>query len=114
MVRIVRLLLGLAALIVIMVFAIANNRPIDVSFWPLPILIELPVYGVFLLGLVIGVLVGGFGVWLGGHAYRRDARRLRSKVWALENQLNIIRQQEEKAQAERPGGGSAVAVRGAA
>lgn len=101
MVRILRLLLGLVALIVLMIFAIANRTVVPVSLFPLPILIELPVYGVFLLGLVIGVLVGGVGIWLGSLAKRREAARMRNKVWALENQLNLLKQKEEKAQVER-------------
>ncbi len=101
MIRSLRLLLGLVALIVIMAFAIANRTPVDISFAPLPVTIELPVYGAFLFGLVVGVLVGGIGVWLGGLAERHRARRLRSKVWALENQLSLLKQQEDKAQAER-------------
>ena len=101
MVRIVRLLLGLVALIVIVAFAVANRQPVDISFAPFPITVELPLYGAFLFGLVVGVLVGGIGVWLGGLSRRRQARRLRSKVWALENQLQLLKQQEERARAER-------------
>jgi len=101
MIRSLRLLLGLVALIVIVTFAIANRTPVDVSFAPFPLTIELPLYGAFLFGLVIGVLVGGIGVWLGGLAQRREARRLRSRVWALENQLRVQKQQEDKARAER-------------
>jgi uncharacterized integral membrane protein len=101
MIRSLRLLLGLVALIVIVTFAIANRTPVDVSFAPFPLTIELPLYGAFLFGLVIGVLVGGIGVWLGGLGQRREAKRLRSRVWALENQLRVQKQQEDKARAER-------------
>jgi uncharacterized integral membrane protein len=101
MARILRLALALVALIVIIAFAIANRTPVAVSFAPLPVEIELPLYGVFLIGLVLGVLIGGIGVWLGAFGQRREARRMRNKVWALENQLNVIKQQEERAQAER-------------
>ena len=101
MIRTLRLLLGLAALLVIVAFAIANRTPVDVSFAPLPVLIELPLYGVFLLGLAIGMLVGGSAVWIGGMAERRQARRARRRVSALENQIRLQKQQEEKARAER-------------
>lgn len=110
MVRFLRLLLGLIAVIVIMVFAIANRAPVDVSFFPVPTTIELPVYGVFLLGLVLGVLIGGIGVWLGSLRQGREARRMRNRVWALENQLNVIKQREDRAEAERYGGQRAMAA----
>jgi lipopolysaccharide assembly protein A len=101
MIKAVRILLGLAGLIVIVAFAIANRTPVGVSFAPLPIVIELPVYGVFLLGLVLGGLLGGIAVWLAGTRYRRQARRLRKRVWALENQVAVLRKQEEAARGER-------------
>ena len=59
MIRLIRLILALVGLIVIVAFAIANRAPVEVSFAPLPFVVELPVYGVLLLGLVIGGLLGG-------------------------------------------------------
>ena len=59
------------ALIVIIAFAVANRMPVDVGFAPFPITVELPLYGAFLLGLVVGVLIGGIGVWLGGMSSAR-------------------------------------------
>lgn len=100
MVRLIRLLLALAALVIIVTFAIDNNQPIDVNLLPLPILVELPVYGVFLLGLVVGALIGGLIVWSGSIRQGNQARKMRNKVWALENQLSILRDQEERAQAQ--------------
>jgi uncharacterized integral membrane protein len=101
MIRFLRLLLGLIAVIVIVSFAVANRIPVDVSFAPLPLKIELPLYGAFLFGLVVGVLVGGIGVWLGGLARRHQARRMRKRVSALESELHLIKLREERAEAER-------------
>ena len=100
MIKALRILLGLAGLIVIVAFAIANRTPVEVSFAPLPIVVELPLYGVFLLGLVVGGLLGGIAVWLAGARYRRQARRLRKQVWALENQVAVFRKKEEAARAD--------------
>lgn len=100
MIRLIRTILALVGLIVIVAFAIANRTPVDVSFAPFPIALELPVYGVFLIGLVVGGLLGGIAVWLGGFGVRRNARRMRNKVWALENQVAALKQQERSAQAQ--------------
>ena len=100
MTRLVRLVLGLAGLVVIVAFAIANRTPVEVSLAPLPIALELPVYGVFLLGLVVGGLLGASVVWLGAFGQRRTARRMRNKVWALENQVTALKKQEQRAQSE--------------
>jgi lipopolysaccharide assembly protein A len=113
MTRLVRLVLGLAGLVVIVAFAIANRAPVAVSFAPLPVQVELPVYGVFLLGLVLGGLLGGSAAWLGGHRHRRDARRMRNKVWALENQLQVLKKQEQSAGAEAYAAGRGMVAPGA-
>jgi lipopolysaccharide assembly protein A len=100
MIKALRILLGLVGLIAIVAFAVANRTPVGVSFAPLPIVVELPVYGVFLLGLVLGALLGGIALWLGSARYRGQARRLRNKVWALENQVAVLQRQEQTARAE--------------
>jgi len=112
MTKLLRLIVGLVALALIIAFAIANRAVVEVGLAPLPSKIELPVYGVFLLGLIIGVLVGGIGVWLGGHAYRRDARKLRNRTWALENQINVLNRQADQEQAKRYTAGRALAHQG--
>jgi lipopolysaccharide assembly protein A len=114
MIRLIRTILALVGLIVIVAFAIANRTPVEVSFAPLPIALELPVYGVFLIGLVIGGLLGGIAVWLGGFGDRRNARRMRNKVWALENQVAALKQQERSNQAEKYGPTRAAVPQGAA
>jgi lipopolysaccharide assembly protein A len=101
MIKLLRLIIGIVALVLIIAFAIANRGVVEVGLAPFPTTIELPVYGVFLFGLVIGVLVGGVGVWLGGHARRRDARKLRNRAWALENQLNVLKREADRGQATR-------------
>lgn len=113
MIRILRLLLGFVGVLIVGTFAIANRGPIDVSFAPLPVVVELPVYGVFLLGLVVGGLIGGAAVWLGESPGRRQARRMRNRVWALENQLGILKKQEDTARAAQDPAQRAVVAQGA-
>jgi lipopolysaccharide assembly protein A len=112
MAKLLRLIIGIVALVIIIGFAIANRSVVQVGLAPLPSTIELPVYGVFLLGLVVGVLVGGIGVWLGGHARRREARRARNRAWALENQLNVLKREADREQAKRYAAGRELATAG--
>jgi lipopolysaccharide assembly protein A len=100
MTKLLRTLLALAALIVIVAFAVANRTPVPISFAPLPILMELPVYGVFLLGLVLGGLIGGLALWLSGIPQRFRARRMRKRVSTLESQVAVLQRQKGRAQAE--------------
>jgi uncharacterized integral membrane protein len=110
MIKLLRLIVGIVALVVVIAFAIANRTMVEVGLAPLPTTIELPVYGVFLLGLVIGVLVGGIGVWVGGHAKRREARKARNRAWALENQLNVLKREADREQARRYSAGRELAA----
>ena len=112
MAKLLRLIIGIVALVVIIAFAIANRGVVQVGLAPFPTTIELPVYGVFLLGLVIGVLVGGAGVWLAGHAKRREGRKARNRAWALENQLNVLKREAEREQAKRYTAGRELAPAG--
>jgi uncharacterized integral membrane protein len=110
MIKLLRLIVGIVALVVIIAFAIANRGVVEVGLAPFPTTIELPVYGVFLFGLVLGVLVGGIGVWLGGHARRRDARKQRNRAWALENQLNVLKREADREEARRYSAGRQLAA----
>ena len=110
MIRLLRLLIAIVALVVIIAFAIANRGIVQVGLAPLPTTIELPVYGVFLLGLVLGVLAGGIGVWLAGHAKRRAARKVRNRAWALENQLNVLKREADREQAKSYSAGRELAA----
>jgi uncharacterized integral membrane protein len=112
MIKLLRLLVGIVALAIIIAFALANRGVVEVGLLPFPTTIELPVYGVFLFGLVVGVLVGGIGVWLGGHARRRDARKLRNRAWALENQVNVLKREADREQAKRYSAGRELAPAG--
>jgi uncharacterized integral membrane protein len=99
MIKILRVVLGLIGLLVVVTFAVANRTPIAVSLAPLPIVLELPVYGVFLLGLVLGGLLGGIALWLGGARYRWRARRLRNQVGALEGQMAALKKRDQTGRA---------------
>src|SRR5262245_55991030 len=95
MIKTLRILLGLVGLLMVVAFAVANRMPVAVSLAPLPIVLELPVYGVFLLGLVLGGLLGGIVLWLGSARYRWRARRLRNQVGSLESQMAVLKKQEQ-------------------
>ncbi len=99
MIKILRLLLGLAGLVVIVAFSVSNRAMVEMGLWPLPGTITVQLYWVFLFGLAIGVVLGGIGAWLGGWKKRREGRRMRNKAWALQNQLNALKEQEQKAEA---------------
>jgi len=75
------------AAVVLVLFAVSNRETASVGLWPLPVLVELPLYLVLLGTLLIGFVVGEFVAWVAGRRWRREARRLEHRVAALEREL---------------------------
>ena len=96
MLKLLTFLLALAGAIVIIVLSVDNRQIVDIVFWPLPFSYRLPLYVVFLIGLVAGALLGGAATWLSAHGHRREARHLRRKVRAVEYQDRLRKEQEEQ------------------
>ena len=54
--------------------AVSNTQPVQLTLWPLPHVIVMPLYLLVVLLLLLGVLAGlGLGWWAGRH-HRRRAR----------------------------------------
>ena len=100
MIRLIRILLGLAGVIVIGAFSVSNRGMVEMGLWPLPLTIEVQLFWVFLFGLAVGIVLGGLGTWIGGMKKRREGRKMRGKAMALENQVKIMKEQQEKAEAK--------------
>lgn len=100
MIKLFRILLGLAGVIIIGAFAVSNRQVVEMGLWPLPNTIQVQLFWVFLFGLSVGVILGGIGTWLAGWKKRRTARQMRNKAWALENQLKVMKEQQEAADAK--------------
>lgn len=67
--------------LVVIVFAISNNSLVEVSLWPvLTDAVLFPLYGVVLIGIFAGFVLGAVVAWLQGGGSRQRARRLRREV----------------------------------
>ena len=73
--------------IVLAAFAVSNREPVALGFWPLPWLVQLPVYLAVLGALLIGFVIGAIASWIGGRRRRRVARTQRRRIAALEREL---------------------------
>jgi uncharacterized integral membrane protein len=86
-VRIVYWVLVAAAAAVCAAFAISNRLVVSLALWPLPFAIDLPLYLLVFAALLIGFVVGAIAAWLGGRHRRRELRRSRRRIGALEGEL---------------------------
>lgn len=100
MIKLIRISLGVVGVIVIAAFAVSNRSVVEMGLWPLPLTIHVPLFWVFLFGLALGVVLGGVGTWLGGARKRREGRKMRGKAMALENQVKLMKEQQQKAEAK--------------
>ena len=77
----------LIAAAVLVPFAIANRATVSLGLWPFPVMLETPVYLLVLLTLFTGFGIGAAWSWTAGHGLRRELRRRRRRVEALEREL---------------------------
>jgi putative membrane protein len=90
--RIVYWLLIAAVAVICAAFAISNRPVVSLALWPLPFAIDLPLYLLVFAALLIGFAVGVIAAWLGGRRRRRELRRSRRRIGALEGELAASRQ----------------------
>lgn len=73
--------------IVFVVFATHNYHVAEVSLWPAPLALSLPVYGLVFGGIALGFPGGALVAWLAGGKSRRKTREIRRTARNLERQL---------------------------
>ncbi|TCT00551.1 lipopolysaccharide assembly protein LapA domain-containing protein [Aquabacter spiritensis] len=83
MLRILSLIIGIPLAILVVALAVANRRPVTLSFDPFnpdttALAVSLPLFGVIFAALILGVVLGGAAAWLRQGRYRREARRART------------------------------------
>ncbi len=101
MFRLVRTLLGVVGVVVITMFALANRGPVEIDLLALPAPVTVPVYSLFLAGLLGGALLGAVAAWLGGWRSRREGRLAQRRLAALEARERSRLDAEAAARAER-------------
>ncbi|MGH7035781.1 MAG: LapA family protein [Stellaceae bacterium] len=73
--------------VILIVFAVNNRDAVTLSFWPLPVTLEAPVYLILLLSLLAGFLIGEIIAWTNGRRWRRQARHSARRVAELERTI---------------------------
>jgi uncharacterized integral membrane protein len=75
------------------VFAASNRESVSLAFWPLPFLVELPLYLLVLAALVFGFIFGEFAAWIAARHWRREVRRRGRRIASLERELSATQAQ---------------------
>jgi uncharacterized integral membrane protein len=107
--RVVRNLIAALVLvplaIIIIALAVANRQIVTISLDPFSAehpaaSVALPLFGLIIVFLIVGVLIGGIAAWLRQARWRRMARRLEREAGALRGEI-----EEFKRTAGMVGGG---------
>ena len=88
--------LALVLVLVTIVFAINNRAPSKLDFWPAPFEVTLPLYGLVLLGLLFGFMIGVSASWLASGKWRRLARVRKREIDALVGEVAQLKKPEER------------------
>jgi uncharacterized integral membrane protein len=87
--------------------AVSNTQPVQLTLWPLPHVVMMPLYLLVVLLLLLGVLVGlGMGWWAARH-HRRRAREAGGEAARLDREVQRLRQAATVPPPPAPGGGPA-------
>ena len=89
--RLIGRILVFAAALLAVLFALNNRDPIDLSLWPLPFEMRLPLFLALIGALTAGVMVGAALVWLGQARHRRRARAGQSAVIRQQREIEALR-----------------------
>jgi uncharacterized integral membrane protein len=98
--RIVTAIVVVPLVVIIVAFAVANRQAVTVSFDPFSsaapaYAATLPLFAIIFVGLILGVLIGGFAAWLRQGKWRRMARKLDAEFHTLHDELHRLRHRAE-------------------
>lgn len=87
---------------VLALFAASNRESATLALWPLPFVVELPLYLASLAALLTGFLAGLLAAWIAGRSRRREARRRANRIAVLERELAATQAQLAEAAENGP------------
>ena len=73
--------------IVLAVFAVSNRGDASLGFWPLPSVVDVPLYLLILATFVFGFVAGRLFGFVAARGRRRELRRRARRIEALEREL---------------------------
>lgn len=88
--------------VVLALFAVTNRATVPLGLWPLPIVLDLPLYLAIIAALLIGFVAGALCAWTAGRQRRREARRRGRRIAALERELAATQAQLPGANVNQP------------
>lgn len=97
--RLLRWIIGLPVAVVVVAFAVANRQWTTISLDPFSrdnpmAAIDMPLWALFFVGLLVGLIVGWSACWLAQGKWRRALKETRSDLTRHQVQAAAQRQRE--------------------
>lgn len=103
MYRVLFWLLALPLFVVVVLFAVMNPAPVELSVWPaLEDKVLFPLYGVGLVGLLVGFVVGAIAAWIQHGRGRARMRALVRQAGQDRDEIVALKLQLERASGAKP------------
>jgi uncharacterized integral membrane protein len=98
MIRFLKALLLLPVAVLVVLMAVANRAPVQVSLDPFSqtapeLAFSLPLFAIIFVALMVGVVVGGSATWLAQGRNRRERRHFRREAQHLRTETERLRAQ---------------------
>jgi uncharacterized integral membrane protein len=98
------LVIGIPAVIVIMALAVVNNQAVTVTLDPFTpqtpfFAVTVPLYAVFFVAMMLGVILGGVATWMRQGRFRKAARQNRREAERWHDEADRLK---EQARADHP------------
>ncbi len=84
-------ILGGVIAVLAIVFAIHNHAQQAIDLWPLPYVVELPLFGLVLAAVAAGFVIGAFLTWVSESKWRRLARKRARQLATLDDEIAALR-----------------------
>lgn len=78
----------------VVLFALSNRELVTLALWPLPFVLDLPVYLAVLVPAAIGFVIGGSVAWSSAARARREVKRRRDQVAELSEEVVKARKRD--------------------
>jgi uncharacterized integral membrane protein len=79
--------IGLPVIVAAAFFAVTNQGPVTLDFWPTEYVIEMPLYWAVLGALLAGFIIGVFLTWIGNGSSRAEVRAYRRELNSARREL---------------------------
>jgi len=94
--RLISWLIMVPLAVVVVTFTIANRADVSLDLWPTPIIVDVPLFSLGLVGGFVGFLAGALIAWLSGARRRAEYRKMVRQLEAAKREEASLRERLDR------------------